>query len=44
MNIWIKCLNLSVEKKLFYEGLPILNKLFPNLFAMGQIYKLKKID
>jgi 2-polyprenyl-3-methyl-5-hydroxy-6-metoxy-1,4-benzoquinol methylase len=44
MNTWIKCLNLSVEKKSFYEGLPILNKLFPNLFAMGQIYKLKKID
>ena len=30
-----------VEDSLFYEGIPLLNKVFPKIFSMGQIYKLK---
>jgi len=42
MKIWISCLGLKIEKKYFYEGIPLVNKIFPNLFAMGQIYKVTK--
>lgn len=42
MLLWLKCLNLEIVKHHYYEGLPILNKIFPSLFSMGQIYLVKK--
>tara|TARA_B100000579_G_scaffold437914_1_gene469901 strand:- start:918 stop:1616 length:699 start_codon:yes stop_codon:yes gene_type:complete len=41
MLFWLDNLDIIVEDSLFYEGIPLLNKVFPKIFSMGQIYKLK---
>lgn len=38
---WIKFMGFSLDKIIVYEGLPILNKIFPNLFGQGIIIKIK---
>jgi 2-polyprenyl-3-methyl-5-hydroxy-6-metoxy-1,4-benzoquinol methylase len=37
---WVKNLGFNLEKLIFYEGVPILNKVFPNLFSQGIIIKI----
>jgi len=37
---WSKALNLKLDKIIIYEGLPILNKIFPKLFGKGIIIKI----
>lgn len=42
MKWWLKKLNLSSNSNIIlYEGIPILNKVWPSLFAMGQIVIVK---
>ena len=41
MVFWLERLDVEVVESLFYEGIPFLNKIFPKIFSMGQIYKLK---
>ena len=43
MRWWLKQLGLNHDSKLIlYEGIPILNKIWPSLFAMGIIVVIKK--
>ncbi|MBU1895915.1 class I SAM-dependent methyltransferase [Patescibacteria group bacterium] len=37
MDSWLKSLGLKNSKITLYEGVPILNRIFPNLFAQGMI-------
>lgn len=41
MEFWIQSLGCEIEKMVLYEGLPILNKIFPKLFAQGIIVFVK---
>ncbi|NCF75234.1 MAG: methyltransferase domain-containing protein [Xanthomonadaceae bacterium] len=38
---WVNFMGLNSNKIIIYEGLPILNKIFPNLFGQGIIIKIK---
>jgi len=38
--LWVKAMGLHLNKLILYEGLPVLNKLFPKLFAKGIIVKI----
>lgn len=39
---WIFSMGYILDKMIIYEGLPILNKIFPNLFGQGIIIKINK--
>ncbi len=42
MKFWLKSIGVKSAKIILYEGLPILNKIFPSLFAQGIIVYFKK--
>lgn len=42
MKQWLQSLNLSSISVLFYQGLPILNKVFPSCFAQGMMAVIQK--
>lgn len=42
MQFWIKSTGLKIEKMVLYQGLPLLNKIFPRLFSQGMIIFIKK--
>ena len=37
---WLKSANFNIESLELYEGIPILNKIFPSLFAQGVVFKI----
>lgn len=37
MEFWINSLGFTMKKMVLYEGLPVLNKIFPKLFSQGMI-------
>ncbi len=39
---WVRAIGFSLEKIIIYQGVPVLNKLFPKLFGMGIIINIKK--
>ncbi len=41
MNFWLKSIGLENAALILYEGIPFLNKIFPNLFAQGMIVFIK---
>ena len=41
MEWWIEAVGFELDKIVLYEGLPILNKIFPKLFCQGIIVKIK---
>ncbi len=41
MNFWVQSMDLEIEKMVLYEGLPILNKVFPKLFSQGILIYIK---
>ncbi|MDO8626789.1 MAG: class I SAM-dependent methyltransferase [Candidatus Magasanikbacteria bacterium] len=42
MRFWVASLGLKIEKLVLYQGLPVLNKIFPKLFSQGMIVFIKK--
>lgn len=42
LEFWVKSLGFKIEKIIFYEGLPGLNKICPKLFAQGIIVHIKQ--
>ena len=39
---WVKALGLNLDSLVLYEGVPVLNKMFPSLFSQGIIIKISK--
>ena len=39
-KLWVKQLGCKLNKIVVYQGLPGLNKLFPNLFGQGILIKI----
>jgi 2-polyprenyl-3-methyl-5-hydroxy-6-metoxy-1,4-benzoquinol methylase len=42
MKWWLSCLKISNSKVISYGGIPILNRVFPNLFAAGILVVINK--
>ncbi|NQU99836.1 MAG: methyltransferase domain-containing protein [Parcubacteria group bacterium] len=42
IRFWVKSVGFNLDKLLMYQGLPLLNKLLPSLFAQGIIIKISK--
>lgn len=38
---WIKSLGFTLDKLVIYQGIPVLNKIFPKLFGRGILIKIK---
>ena len=41
MSFWVDSMGYKIDRMVLYEGLPLLNKLFPKLFAQGIIVYIK---
>ncbi len=39
---WVKYINFNLRKIIIYEGIPLLNKIFPNLFGQGIIIEIRE--
>ncbi|MBU4142860.1 class I SAM-dependent methyltransferase [Patescibacteria group bacterium] len=37
---WLKSLGFNIESLELYEGIPLLNKIWPSLFAQGMVFKI----
>ncbi len=42
MKFWIASLGYEIDQLILYEGIPLLNRLWPSLFAQGMIVSVKK--
>ncbi len=42
LKLWVRSLGFNLERLELYEGIPLLNKIFPSLFAQGIVFKITK--
>ncbi|OGH59414.1 MAG: hypothetical protein A2725_01130 [Candidatus Magasanikbacteria bacterium RIFCSPHIGHO2_01_FULL_33_34] len=44
MKFWVRAIGFRLSKFILYEGLPILNKIWPSMYAQGMIIYIKNKD